>query len=190
MSVFNQLLDGLRIELPGALDGTIRLQIFNTLDELCRTADAWRSTGELTLVAGQQQYALTLPTGSKLVRVMAISHKSLMYHGAAVDETTVIFHTVPTADDAQTPAYVDVSLALAGVNGLDDTPSEIFEVYYLTCLHGTLARMMAQPAKPYSNTRLAEYHGRKFRNLMALARPFAKTNGYAAQSWRFPKFGA
>jgi hypothetical protein len=54
---------------------------------------------------------------------------------------------------------------------------------------GMMHRMMRQKAKPYSDTQLAMYYGRRFRNAMAFARQEANRGMiFNAPHWRFPGF--
>lgn len=193
MSAVNQLLDNLRIGLPGALDGTIRLELFNTVDELCRTAKVYRTEYPVTLLEGVTTYDISV-AGKIIVTLYAVAHDRLDLSGAFHDQIDgqIVIPDVPTAQDVVDPLLLDVALAPAP--GIDDPaawmPKTLYERYYQALLHGTLARMMSQTAKPYSDRTMATYHGRRFRNLMALARHDAVEGGApAAQPWRFPKFG-
>jgi hypothetical protein len=66
----------------------------------------------------------------------------------------------------------------------------IFERYwYEHILDGATARLMGQQDKPYTNPRMAAYHGRRFRNGISEARDMARRQFNTTDSgWQYPKW--
>lgn len=61
--------------------------------------------------------------------------------------------------------------------------------FYDAIFDGAAGRLMAQPAKPYSNPTLATYHMKRFRNAIGQYAAEAKGGFAGAPSWTFPRFG-
>jgi hypothetical protein len=73
--------------------------------------------------------------------------------------------------------------------GCGDWPLEdwMFDMYFDVWFEGTLAKLMAMKAKPWSDTTLAGYHNRRFRNAMAFRKQEARRGfSYNTPTWKFP----
>ena len=73
--------------------------------------------------------------------------------------------------------------------GCGDWPIEdwMFDMYFDAWLDGTLSRLMAMKSKPWSDTTLAGFHHRRFRNAMAFRKQEARRGfSYNTPTWRFP----
>ncbi len=190
MSNYTRLLDNLRIRLPGALDGLIKLELFNVIDEFCRTTDANRREIETTLTAGVNVYDIR-PADAEIVMALQVAHKTLSVRSAVYDAGFMTLTTTPTAEDATEPLVTQVSVApLYGIGNPELWLSdELYQKWFNWLLDGVLWRMMSQAAKPYSSERMALYHSRRFRNGMAIARTQAGVeNTPNASAWAFPAF--
>lgn len=186
-----RLIDNLQIRLPGALLGTIQLELFNVVDEFCRDIGAWRDILEVTLTAGQTLYDLA-STGATILELFELSHLSLDTTGAVYEAPGQLLLPIPpNAQDASRPLYANVTLAPAGDNTDVENwlPVDMWTAHHGLLLEGTLARMMSQIAKPYSHPQMAVYHGKRFRNAMALVRATQASGGVnGAPTWSYPRF--
>jgi len=61
--------------------------------------------------------------------------------------------------------------------------------HYDAILDGALGRILAHPAKPYSNLTVGQYHLRRFRDAIAKYKGEAIRGYNGAQPWAFPRFG-
>lgn len=191
--VVEELLDDLRMALPGARDGTIKRQLWQTIDEFCRTTNAYRHFIEVQLVEAVTIYNLVV-SGAEILIVYQAAHSALSVQGSVYDNGQIALRASPTANDVSEKLVVEVSLApLYGESG-DATawlPRHLYDRHRGTIYEGVLSRMMLQIAKPYSNSVLGQYHGRRFRNGMAVARARVIADSEVSpQKWRFPKFGS
>lgn len=192
-----RLMDNLRIKLPGALDGVIKLELYNVLDEFFRETLAWREDVQFTTVVGDQTYQLTTTDDVQIL--------TLMWVGPADEDGRPTWGRSVAAEMqepgiirlAEKPAAIDDYVVVLALTVADPTLADGFPFipewtltrYHGAIIDGVLSRMMSQPAKPYSNSSMAVYHGRRFRNACAVARSEArKNNVFAGQAWRFPKF--
>jgi hypothetical protein len=64
----------------------------------------------------------------------------------------------------------------------------VIEKYQDYVASGVLSRLTTQPGKPYSNQKLAVYHGRHFMEGVALAKKEARQGHvFGGQRWAFPQ---
>lgn len=191
MALTDRLMNDLRFKLPGAIDPTIKNEIWNMLDEFCREGHAWREVIDVALTVDQDNYQPT-PAGTEIVHVYDISHATLDVNGAIYDYGTLLLPNMPTLADTETPLFVDAALTPSLDVGADLEaliPADMWSRWHAYFMHGVLGRMMSQVAKPYSNPTLAVFHLRSFRSGVAIARHQVRTKGViGAQLWRFPPF--
>lgn len=184
------LMDALRVQLPGALDAAITIELFGAVDELCRVGEAWQSTIEITLQTHVSVYPIPIPASTEIVQIYSIEHDSLDVSDTIFDPdvNAISFTDLPEAGDIDQPLFVDVSLVPTRDAAIDNyLPSTMWNAYHQALLHGTLGRMMMQAAKTYSSPTLAVYHLKRFRNLMAHTRASLGTAGaYGGQNWSYP----
>ena len=79
MSACNEmdyLMANLRVRLPGSTDAAIELELFNTINEFFRRTMAWRHESVMPLSRNVVEYPLFAPSGTALVRVIDVRHKS------------------------------------------------------------------------------------------------------------------
>ncbi len=183
-----RILNGCRVHLPGAIDPAIKYELFNVVDDLCRDARLWREEIEVTVTSGDKIYTVT-PTDGVIVGLMMVTNSGL----TPVAGTMSVPGTLELALDPPDDDYI-VTVALAPLSSevdADEFPvidNWIWQKHYQCLIDGTVSRMMAQVAKPFSNERLAIFHGRRFRNAIAVARTEAlRSNTYGGQNWRFPR---
>lgn len=189
-SDINRIMDNLRIRLPGAIDSAIQTELFNTLNEFFQGSNAWQEEIELSITPGTTRYDLAPSTNARVIRLVSIRDSNEFPVRAAIDIKTdelELFET-PT----QTTSYFAiVTLTVkdpTNTEGYPVFPAWIVGVYQPTIIDGVLARMMSQPAKPYSNTQLAIYHERRFTSAIAIARAEAQRRYlYGGQVWKFPQ---
>ena len=92
--------------------------------------------------------------------------------------------------DTQQPATLrkgSALLALKPVSFSTNLPLELFEQWFETILDGTLFRLYATPAKPYSSPQLAAYHGGRYRGGVSRARAIAQGGYTDGGRWSFPQ---
>jgi hypothetical protein len=192
MALTDRLFDNLRVALPGATDNAMKMELYNVLDDFCRDAFVWRETIEIPLVEGVDTYLVT-PEGTEIVRVYNIDHATFDVSNATYEFGQVLFDTLPTAADIETPAYLTAALTPALTQGADPEnmlPADMWTVWHRPILAGTKARMMGQTAKPYSNPQMAILWHTEYVQQKAVAKRYTETGGQpGAQLWGFPRMG-
>lgn len=189
MALQDRLMNDLRVRLPGATDAMIQREIWSLLNDFCREGLAWRENVEITLVEDVSTYDIA-PVGTEVVLVYGVSHATMALNGAVYSFGKLLLTVEPTASDVLTPVFVDAALTPALTAGLDVEsliPADMWSEHHDTILNGVLGRLLAQPAKPYSNPALAAFYVKSYTIQRAVVRRKVRTGGVMApQTWRFP----
>ena len=188
MNDMRRLMDNLLLRLPGAVESVVRLEVFNTLDEFCRETNCWWYRQELQLQPQQTVVPIFAPMNAETVRIMSLTHNGVPLRGAmrALELTLLV------APQKGIEIELVTSLAPSSSTEYEDppwVPAEIWKRHYKAILDGTLARMMSQPAKPYSSMQTAAVHAVQFRTAKNDARSEVDRSFiYDAQNWQYPYF--
>lgn len=185
-----RLMKNLRVQLPGAVDDAIRVELYNALNQFFQDSNIWREDITVDITSGVTNYELT-PTGpATITRLMGVKDANNIPVDAIIDAITRELALLSTPTSAAT---YTASVALTVNDPLDREdypvfPTWVLNLYMNDIINGVLGRMMAQPAKPYSNTQLAAFYTRNFQSAIAGARVEANRRfTYGAQQWRFPQ---
>lgn len=186
----SRMMKNLRIQLPGAVDDAIKLEVFNTLNDFFQGSNIWREDIIVPVTPGVTSYELT-PTGpAQIVQIMGVVDANQFPVTAQLDliSGNLLIATAPSETvnyTAQVALTVDDPIDREGYPVF---PLWVLNIYMNGIMSGVLSRMMVQPAKPYSNPQLAAYHGRVFSSTISEARAEANRGfTYGTQKWRFPQ---
>lgn len=185
----DRLMDNARIHLPSAIDPAIQREVFNTLDEFLRISLVWKEDIDVDVTTDSQEYDVIPSSGQAVQLIELVNGDGIPVAGTMEEPEVLILSTLPSEETTLTATLGLTVVDPVRTNGDPDLPDWILVKYFLGVLDGVIGRMMAQPAKPYSNERLSIYHLRRFRDAIAQARVDARrANLYGAQRWRFPSF--
>jgi hypothetical protein len=191
----NRLMDNARVELPGALDGAIYLQIFNVLNMFFQKSNIWTEdiTMNVTPANIRDSTIAIVPTAGKINRLMYVFDANKVQRAMGMATPGLLsFYDVPNGNEvwtARVALSVNDPVPTTGAQPfVPECPDWILTKYDDGILSGVLSRMMMQVAKSYSNPRMAAVHWRAFNDAVSLAKSEARhQNIYAAQTWRFPQ---
>lgn len=191
MAAHDTLMSTLRSRLPSAMDGLIELELFNTIDELCRATNAYREMIATDLIEGQGIYTIE-PGDREILLVYETAHPTMTVFGSVFDAGQIAVPVAPTEEDLEYPLLTSVSMT-PRIGGAVDPASWLPQLYYerfhQALLDGVQGRMMSQIAKPYTNPQGALYHLRRFRNAIRILGSTASNDSEpGAQRWVFPAF--
>lgn len=188
---FTRLMDSARIRLPGALEGTMKLELFFVLKEFADRSNAWREVIGFWSSPGAVEYDLHSENAAAINRLLWVT---------PLDSPTVSVPAImPTPGRVRLQNVPSESQRLNAIvaltvndptedGGFPQFPEELLVKYSSGILDGLLSRMMTQPAKPYSSEKNAALHGFRFRQATNLAKREAQTgNLFGGQTWRFPQ---
>lgn len=182
--VLDTIRNELRIDLPGAIDAAIDLAIGETLFTFCEQSNVWTSTDLVWVTPDVTSYSATPEDGYPL-RLIAVEDVAggRRFDAEFVAPDGVVFPaplsgveqvrvTFAVAPDPTTPLSV---------------PEDLLILWREAIKAGARARMMAQPAKPYTAPQLASSNAKKFRSETTRARvAAARKFSIAGQRWCFP----
>lgn len=184
-----RMMNNARIHLPGATDDTIRLELFNVLNDFFQQSNIWQERIDFRVHPDVLDYELAPSDVSTISSLLSIETNSgLPVAGSMMVPGELLLVQSPNEAGVYTAV---VSLTVnepTNKEGYPQIPAWILNKYGVEILDGLLGRMMAQPAKPYSNERMAIYHTRKFKGGIAAAKTnTTHKNVYRGQAWRFPR---
>ena len=195
-----RLLHNLRTQLPGALDNTLRLEIFNTVATFCHDSNVWQEEQSFNTKPNKQDYELTADNAdayySQLLNIVAYDPsdpkgETTMWTnvwGWMVGPTTLRLNCKPLETQRMRANFVVVPRATDRMDQYPNIPDAFWDKYHDVFMEGVLARMMAQVAKPYSNERMGIFHGRRFKAATGLAKnDFYNGDVRSGQHWHFPQ---
>lgn len=189
-------------QLPGALIGTLKLEIFNAVSTFCKEGNVWQEIQPFNTKVGKQTYEMTPGTSSDAY------FSELLYLEAYdptdpngqvttptpieawFDASTTGLHLrfVPTEVQRLRGTFAVVPRANDDMDQYPGIPEAFWDKYYDAIKEGTLGNMMAHVAKPYSNERMSIFHGRRFKAATSIAKQDVY-NGMVrgGQNWSFPQ---
>lgn len=189
-----RLMDNLRLELPGAVDGMIQLQLFNAVSDFCDRTNAWRCYNDIITEVDVDIYAL-YPSVSGAVAKRLLSAANADANGPTYTGQAALLTPNRVALSRVPDQPMTLRLYLALIPGELSTkqvyppmPDWFWLDYFEAIKAGVLARMMSQIAKPYSNPTMAGAHLRMYTRAVMEARTSAQDGRiYGGQNWRFPQ---
>ncbi len=190
-----RLVTNAQIRLPGATSTTVQQELFMVADEFFKESNIWREDIEFAVPANDPWgtvYEVT-PTGNTIIDKlmwMRNADGGGRIFGQMSVPGEITLNTYPSS-----PANYIATVALTVSDptqrdGYVSFPDWVLNKYRGVFLNGILAKMMSQPAKPYTNTQLSVYYIKLFNSGKAAARVEAqRANVFKAQAWKFPSFG-
>jgi hypothetical protein len=193
----NRLMDNARVKLPGALDATLKMELFTVLREFFDHTNIWEETisfeavpTSLPRVTNPEAYTYEIvPDSGTIIRLMGVYDANGFAQAAdmSIPGEVVLLHS---PNDSIT-YYAKVSKTVDDPvtrEGYPVFPGWVLDKYGNEITDGLIGRMMGQIAKPYSSPQMAQYHMRVFKAGISRASAEA-THGnlYRGQRWRFPQ---
>lgn len=178
------------MRLPGAIRAAIRTELFMVLDEFFRRSMAWVEPVEFSVRPDKRRYDLTPSMGTIVYLHSVSSHEDReFFHNAVISAPDEVeLRNYPTRSER---LVASVSLTLTDPTtreGDPFVPLPVLERYRNTIIDGLLARMMTQPAKPYTNLAVGTMHNTRFVSGCSRARNETVNQGVPTkQAWRFPR---
>ena len=189
----DRLMKNAQIALPGSLDNVIRLELFNVLDSFFRNTSIWTEdipfSVSSTDLAGTVYY-IEPESVSVIVRLLNVTDvNDFIQRPVMMPIPGEIILGTPPSQNGTLTALVCLSIVdPIQRDGYPEFPEWVLTKYGIGILDGILARMMSQPAKPYTNLQLAAVHMHGYRKTLSIASAEAvHGNLQNGQRWRFPQ---
>jgi len=192
-----RLIKNARISLPGSLDDAILLEFFNVMDQFFRESSIWTEGIPFTAYPHEPLgtvYYIEPESVSTIVRLISVSNVNGFAQRCLMSvpgEITFMYSPPSQEPDVDYTYTAEVALSITDPvqrDGYPEFPQWMLEKYHTGILSGLIGRMMAQPAKPYSNLQLAQAHMAAFRKTISVAGTESlHRNVNNAQAWVFPR---
>ena len=91
--LLTEWIEDLRIEVPAAIDKTIARALTFAIQEFFRDSEAWRLSEEVSFVAGEVEYYLSLPSNTYIAAL------DFAYISSDSVAKTKLKHTLPERTD-------------------------------------------------------------------------------------------
>lgn len=193
----NRLIDNARMNLPGALDTSIKFEFFTLMNEFFQTTSCWLEDLSVDVQPTSQTYLENpdaykydlIPDGGAIFRLMYCQNTQGMQQKVTMPEVgTMILQYAPSTADTYIVTVAKTVTDPTTREGYPEFPAWVLNKYGNEILDGLLGRMMTQVAKPYSSPNMATLRTKNFQQGMARARvETLHGNVYRAQNWRFPQ---
>ena len=189
MTDVERLMQNCRVNLPGAVDGAIKLEYFNVMDEFLSDTNLWQETIAVSITTTNLTYSVASAQGGACARLLYVVDSD----GAP---RTAGMLTPGTMDVPKYPSAADTwqaTIAMTVTEPLDGSGYPVFPAWILgtwgnQIAEGIIGKMMTQVAKPYSNQALAIFHLKNFGGAKTSARiEVTRRNTFGTQAWRFPR---
>lgn len=187
-----------RIHLPGALDTALQYEIFNVLNDFFQATNIWQETitfGVTALDPAPATIYTLVPTEPVVTinRLLGVvNDNGLPVNGAMATPGQLTLQLSP-GDSGTWSATVALTIndpvdATGDNAGFPEFPGWVLNKYNTGILSGVVSRMMAQPAKPYSNPALSLINHKTYAKTVRTARgEVLHGNLNNGQNWRFPQ---
>lgn len=194
---FSRLYANLQQNLPGALQQTVRPELFEAVREFCQKTNIYFNTVNVVVNASSNAYPLIVPPSSAIKRLLSLADvtNGLQPPFVPVRWPTglVLPNTLTLYQQLQNTYTWQVQYSLYPVDPTDGNndpvfPSWILDDYFDTLFSGVMWRMCIQKSKPWSDLNLASLHYKKYKQGRGEA--FAdvlKQNVFNAQAWQYPQ---
>jgi hypothetical protein len=192
-----RLIKNARTSLPGSLDNVILLELYNVLDQFFRDSSIWQEEIPFSVAPGDPVgtiYYIEPESVSVVVRLFRVRNEDGLQQNAIMQIPGEVTFLTPPPNQEPPGSYEYAALVALSIvdpiqrDGYPEFPAWILTKYGAGILSGVLGRMMAQPAKPYTNPQLAAAHLVAFRRAISHAST-ESTHGnvYRGQAWYFPQ---
>lgn len=188
-SPFDRLMNTIRPHLPGSVDQAIKQELYFACLDFFKRSEAWRENIDFVLPADRVLVDV-MPFAGRIERLNYVrDFDEYPVRGAYMETPGEIRFRTPF--DRNKSMTANVTLVVTDPTTRDAfpiVPGPIVERYTEELMHGVLARMMAQPSKPYTNVGLAQFHLQQFRGGANRARNAVnKGHTLGSQNWHFPQ---
>jgi len=194
-----RLVTNLLTQLPGALIGTLKLEIFNTVSTFCRKSNVWNETQSFNTRVDKQVYEMSAESPDAFITQLLLleTYDPADPNGVVTMPTQIAawfeepnqlkFKNMPTEVQRMRATFAVAPRPTDRMDQYPGIPETFWDTYHDVIMEGVLSRMMAHAAKPYSNERLGIFHGRRFESMSSMAKN-DKYNGFVrgGQNWSFP----
>jgi len=148
------LADIVRMDVPGADEGAIRIALRESGRSFCLKTEAWREEISIDAVEDETDYDVEFSAGTTIARVIKIEVNGSELSCSSYDFSTsnvLELNTAPLVDESGDGGEIVVMAALIPLLNKDEISDIIVARYGEAIAAGAVARLARSPKKPYSS---------------------------------------
>jgi hypothetical protein len=181
----DRIYDAVQTVVPGVTEPVMQQAVWDTIEEFCIQSTFFRVWSAWTMGAGSNEFDFN-PIDANTVAFEIISVSGLSFWAAA-PPAVLIDRGQPSGGKREGWAWLACKPVSLGC--CSSLPSALVDRWYEGLKNGTLMRLFAQPAKPWSAMPLAQSCGTSYRARIREARDLTqRLYGGGAQPFSFPYF--
>lgn len=187
----------LRTRLPGISEGQLALELKSTMREFFTKSGYWmEELSPIRIVQDKNLYKLSYPQAHVMgvhsvwiedapKRLLTVQPK-VSGSGIYMAEHDVL-QIFPTPVRSITDG-LKVIVRLNPLSEMTRVPYEVSTHFFDEVMDGVLGRLYSQPGKPFTNLIQSQYHLKRFRDGISMARDMGRRRfSTATQGWSFPQ---
>ena len=152
---FASLVDEMMPQLPGANPPYVRRALHDRLEELCEETWCWEEHVPVSIKAGERRYPIPMRYDARVLFIHSVTLQGRLLNPRQfqpmiedADAPCVVLRRAPVRDEKHALCF---HVALSPLAPCENFPDGFLEKHRRTLIAGTLAKLMAEEAKPYSN---------------------------------------
>jgi len=206
-SEMDRILDYCRVRAPQASQDGIAQCLYEAMLDFFQTTSAWKTAVTFSTIVNTQVYDLVPEGPGSPIRLVGVWDLNGIEWAAMMPLGITIVPSIPPAVSThpavpgtiqliQPPSVsqgmiaqfvMNVALPTDG-NNLPEVPDWTLPMYSQEFIEGTLARLLTQPKKPYTDMSSGALYWRQFNDGMAKVRTSVqRANTYGKQAWVYPQ---
>lgn len=190
----SRLLADCRAELPGVIPSALRAAYFSMLKDFCDKTNVWQEDIDVPLVANTLSYTITPAGNGSIIRLLNLfdsqdaTERWYDRCSMRVPGALILANAPSTTGQTLVARVAKTVFDPVDDNGLPIIDAWIIQRYWDTLKAGTIARLMMQPMKTYTNVQLAGIQMKIYGNGRNVARDeVVKANVFGQTAWAFPQ---
>ena len=182
----DRLFDTVQSQMPGATMAMIELVLRNVVEEFCYRSTYFREKVFWQMAPGVRE--ITIDPYDRNLETIYITAQEGLTHYQVRPPATLQDQQIPVASRTGWALIILKPRSFAAVKR--GAVAALFTNWWEVMLDGIMARLYAQPVKPWSSPQMAQYHGTRFWQGVNRARDQAERGNSAEQSpfRNFPYF--
>ena len=175
--LLTEWVEDLRIEVPAAIDRTIARALTFALQEFFRDSEAWRLSEDLSLVVGEVEYYLSLPSNTYIASL------DFAYISSDSVAKTKLIHTLPeridhdveglptyiaavqdkvVVDCVSEPVDASIGVVVQPNRNVTEIPDLLADKWFEYIRAGALMRLTSMSQKDWTDAAAAQAHAMTF----------------------------
>lgn len=185
----DQLFNRVRVKLPGAADSAIKAELYDTLQEFFVDSSIWLETFSLNILPNVTDYPVVATQDGNIIRLAGVVDSNNTPQPAIMPNLgTISIQQIPNQAQTFTATVIKTVVLPVTREQIPIAPDWVLPRYGIHISDGIVGKMMLHKNRPYSDAQLGQFHLRRFRDGIAVARSDGlRRNTFGSQAWAYPQ---